>query len=354
MVGVSSSWSAGEGGGDGDTVGSTVSTSALTIWAAVVAGAAILLLVVTDHRQPARRRAPIPRLPTAGRRRSAGLTRYVRSPTGRAAVPPAEPAGEGQGRGRGRRDRRRRRRAFRPGGRRDPDRFGAAARTSGFVNGSGAGAAHRRRAVALAGHTGDEAVALAVPLADPDPAVRATALGALERLGILADAEVMAALGDPEAGVRRRAAEVAARHPLVSLVGALDDHPTRAVVEVAAWAGGEQAELGALGRASSGLGCARGSPITPTRSCARRPSRRSGPSAIRPGSRRSSPPVPTSPPSAAAPSSPSPHSGHGPDVDAALARARNDRDGRRARPPRTCPKPAPSGPATSRRRDRTV
>jgi hypothetical protein len=38
-----------------------VSTSALTIWAAVVAGAAILLLVVTDHRQPARRRGPIPR-----------------------------------------------------------------------------------------------------------------------------------------------------------------------------------------------------------------------------------------------------------------------------------------------------
>ena len=53
--------SAGEGGGSGGTVDSTVSTSALTIWAAVVAGAAILLLVVTDHRQPARRRAPIPR-----------------------------------------------------------------------------------------------------------------------------------------------------------------------------------------------------------------------------------------------------------------------------------------------------
>ncbi len=38
-----------------------MSTSALTIWAAVVAGTAILLLVVTDHRQPARRRAPVPR-----------------------------------------------------------------------------------------------------------------------------------------------------------------------------------------------------------------------------------------------------------------------------------------------------
>ena len=94
------------------------------------------------------------------------------------------------------------------------------------MNGSGAGAARRRRAVALAGHTGDEAVARRA-LADPDPAVRATALGALERLGILADAEVMAALDDPEAGVRRRAAEVAARHPRVSFVGALADDAYR-------------------------------------------------------------------------------------------------------------------------------
>jgi hypothetical protein len=34
-----------------------VSTSTLTIWALVVAGAAVLLLVAVDHRKPARRRA---------------------------------------------------------------------------------------------------------------------------------------------------------------------------------------------------------------------------------------------------------------------------------------------------------
>jgi hypothetical protein len=34
-----------------------VSTSALTIWALVVAGASVLLLVALDHRKPARRRA---------------------------------------------------------------------------------------------------------------------------------------------------------------------------------------------------------------------------------------------------------------------------------------------------------
>lgn len=63
--------SAGSAGGCGGTLDDTVSTSALTIWAAFVAGAAILVLVVTDHRQPVRRRAPVPRedgRPPAARR----------------------------------------------------------------------------------------------------------------------------------------------------------------------------------------------------------------------------------------------------------------------------------------------
>ena len=42
--------------------------------------------------------------------------------------------------------------------------------------------------------------------ADADPAVRATALGALERLGVLDDDQLAAAFADPDAGVRRRAA----------------------------------------------------------------------------------------------------------------------------------------------------
>lgn len=100
----------------------------------------------------------------------------------------------------------------------------------------------RRRKVALAGHTGDEATARGA-LADPDPAVRATALGALERLGVLADADLTAALGDDAARVRRRAAEIAARHRGVSLRSALHDDDAT-VVEMAAWACGEQFEAG--------------------------------------------------------------------------------------------------------------
>ena len=45
----------------------------------------------------------------------------------------------------------------------------------------------RRRAAALAGHTGDDATAFTA-LSDEDPGVRATALGALDRLGRLDDA----------------------------------------------------------------------------------------------------------------------------------------------------------------------
>ena len=101
-------------------------------------------------------------------------------------------------------------------------------------------AAARRREVAVAGHVGDEPAARR-GLRDAEPQVRATALGALERLGVLGDDELRAALRDPAPPVRRRGAEVAARHPDVSLLGALDDADV-GVVEMAAWAVGEQAE----------------------------------------------------------------------------------------------------------------
>lgn len=94
-----------------------------------------------------------------------------------------------------------------------------------------------RRAVAVAGHTGDVDTARA-GMRSEDPAVRATALGALQRLGALTAGEIGSALTDPDAGVRRRAAEVAARHPDVDLVPTLDDADPR-VVETAAWACGE-------------------------------------------------------------------------------------------------------------------
>ena len=68
--------------------------------------------------------------------------------------------------------------------------------------------------------------------------MRESALGALERLGALADDDLMHAFGDEAVAVRRRAAELAATHPLVDLVPALADDDPR-VVEVAAWSCGE-------------------------------------------------------------------------------------------------------------------
>lgn len=98
--------------------------------------------------------------------------------------------------------------------------------------------AGRRRAAAKAGHSGDEHTARAL-LADPDAAVRATALAALARLGRVGIVEVRAALGDVDPAVRRRACEVAAASPGADLVPLLaDDDPT--VVEAAAWALGER------------------------------------------------------------------------------------------------------------------
>lgn len=94
-----------------------------------------------------------------------------------------------------------------------------------------------RRDAVIAGHTGDISTARAAWQA-ADPAVRASALGALERLGVLDDDTLASALLDGDVQVRRRAAEIAASHVSVDLLGALHDHDDR-VVEVAAWACGE-------------------------------------------------------------------------------------------------------------------
>jgi len=93
------------------------------------------------------------------------------------------------------------------------------------------------RSVAVAGHVGDE-VGAREGLASTDPSVRATALGALERMDALQDVMLIDALSDSDAAVRRRAAEVAATHPRVDLSGALDD-ADHTVAEVAAWSCGE-------------------------------------------------------------------------------------------------------------------
>jgi HEAT repeat protein len=101
--------------------------------------------------------------------------------------------------------------------------------------------AERRRQAALAGHGGDEPTARAA-LLDPAPEVRATALGALERLTALNAADLAAALDDESVVVRRRACEAAALIPgdrPPSLLKVLAS-PDATVVEVAAWAAGER------------------------------------------------------------------------------------------------------------------
>lgn len=98
----------------------------------------------------------------------------------------------------------------------------------------------------MAGHKGDVAAARGL-LDDPDPGVRATALGALHRAGGLAAGDVSSAAADVDPGVRRRAVEVIAalgtdpghRATAVSLRPLLDD-PDPTVTEAAAWACGER------------------------------------------------------------------------------------------------------------------
>ena len=100
----------------------------------------------------------------------------------------------------------------------------------------------RRRAAALAGHTADAATARAL-LGDPDPQVRATALGALDRMGQVNRDEVAAALADPAPEVRRRACQVAVGVAgLAAPVAARLADDDAGVVEVAAWALGERAD----------------------------------------------------------------------------------------------------------------
>lgn len=98
-----------------------------------------------------------------------------------------------------------------------------------------------RRRVAAAGHTGRHADAEAGWASD-DPHLRAIALGALDRLGVLDAQRLRRAIGDTEIIVRRRGAIVAAHHPDVDLIDLLGDDDAT-VVEAAAWACGEQVEV---------------------------------------------------------------------------------------------------------------
>lgn len=97
----------------------------------------------------------------------------------------------------------------------------------------------RREAAATSGHLGDEAAARRYSV-DPDPEVRSTAYAALFRMKAMTKADVEAALGDPQALVRRRACRLAIEFT-VNLVPLLTDDDFT-VAEQAAWALGERAE----------------------------------------------------------------------------------------------------------------
>ncbi|MDW3214800.1 MAG: HEAT repeat domain-containing protein [Ilumatobacteraceae bacterium] len=96
-------------------------------------------------------------------------------------------------------------------------------------------------AVIVAGHQGDETVA-AEHLDDTAGPVRAAALHALERIGTLTDDRIAAAFTDPDPEVRRLAAELAGRRPGIDLTPLLAD-ADETVVEIAAWACGEQEDV---------------------------------------------------------------------------------------------------------------
>lgn len=82
-------------------------------------------------------------------------------------------------------------------------------------------------------------------LADEDPGVRATALGALVRIGRLPSGTVARALSDPSAVVRRRAAELAGSLAGADYLPLLSDEDP-GVVEAACFAVGEVGDSRAL------------------------------------------------------------------------------------------------------------
>lgn len=94
------------------------------------------------------------------------------------------------------------------------------------------------QAVVVAGHTGDEQIARAA-LSDPTPAMRSAGLGALNRMHRLTADDLRVALSDPDSGVVIRAAELAVGSGDVDLVD-LTTRRDAKVVETAAWALGER------------------------------------------------------------------------------------------------------------------
>jgi HEAT repeat protein len=99
---------------------------------------------------------------------------------------------------------------------------------------------YRRRQVALAGHQGDEDAARR-GVTDPEASVRATGLGALARMGALTPDDVNAAVADAHPRMRARAAELAAvlEPPVPSVATRALADPDAGVVEAGCFALGE-------------------------------------------------------------------------------------------------------------------
>lgn len=94
----------------------------------------------------------------------------------------------------------------------------------------------------LAGHLGDAETVLEA-LDDPAPEVRAAAIGAAHRIGIVDGALLVAALRDDAPLVRRRAVLVAATCDVaLNELGETLDDPDAGVVETAAFACGERGD----------------------------------------------------------------------------------------------------------------
>ena len=113
---------------------------------------------------------------------------------------------------------------------------------------AGDGAADRRRTVVVAGHGGDLGTVRS-HRNDPDPQVRAASVGALDRLSELDEADLVTALNDPSSVVARRAITAAAGRTASTAKGPLDHVLVRLVeggdpelAEHAAWAIGERWE----------------------------------------------------------------------------------------------------------------
>ena len=97
--------------------------------------------------------------------------------------------------------------------------------------------AERRQAVVIAGHSGDRAL-VEIALTDEQPSVRESALGALDRLGVLTALTLEVFTTDIDVRVRRRVAELGAKFLSFDLLPLLSDNEPL-VVEMAAWSCGE-------------------------------------------------------------------------------------------------------------------